>query len=179
MKKEWILLAACLLTVLPARAEWEPDPADEIQVRAAEALGRLRADHAEKLGPFLDEAHGYAIFPALKRGGILFGFAGGQGVVIEQGQFVGYVKQRRLSLGPQIGFQTQAQIIFFRDALSFESFKTGTVEFAPQASRKVGGSTGSADGGFTPQVAVFSISEKGLMLEASAGATRYKFKAAK
>ena len=138
MRTGLILLATCWLAVLPARAEWEPDPADEIQVRAADALDRLRADYAEKLQPFLDEAHGYAIFPALKRGGILFGFAGGQGVVIEQGQLAGYVKQRRLSLGPQIGFQTQAQIIFFRDALSLEAFKKGSVEFAPQASRKVG-----------------------------------------
>ena len=179
MKMSIVVLLLVTMILLPARADWDPDPADELQVLASEALNRLRTEYADTLQPFLDEAHGYAIYPTLKRGGILFGYGSGHGVVIEQGRFIGYTRQRRFSLGPQIGVQTQAQIIFFRDAISLAAFKKGTVEFAPQASRKVGSSTGAVDAGFNTQVAIFSLSEKGLMLEASAAATRYNFKAVK
>ena len=177
MKSISIMLLVFLL-LTPAWAEWKPNAADELQVQAGEALDRFRAEEADTLQPFFDKAYGYAVFPKMRQGALLFGYGSGIGVVIEGGKFVGYSRQRRFSLGAQLGMQVEAQIFFFRDLESLIEFKKGTLEFTPQASATAGGAGGSTDAGFNRQVAIFSLTEKGLMLEASAGASKFKFKPA-
>lgn len=172
-----LLIGGFLLT--PAWADWQPDPGDKLQVQSRDAVDRFREERAEDLQRFFDEAYGYAIFPSVKRGGLLIGYGSGRGVVIEGGEFAGYAVQRRLSLGAQLGFQAQAQIIFFRDAETLADFKHGNLEFSPQASASAGKAGGAADAGFNPRVAIFSLTKAGLMFEASAGASKYKFKPAK
>ena len=172
-----VLLVGGILS-MSANAEWQPDPGDELQVQSRYAVDRFREERAETLQRFFDEAYGYAIFPSVKRGALLFGYGSGRGVVIEDGKFAGYAVQRRLSLGAQLGFQAQAQIIFFRDSESLTDFKGGTLEFSPQASASAGKAGRAVDAGFESRVAIFSLTKAGLMFEASGGASKYKFKPA-
>ena len=164
----------CLMPSLVI-AEWQPDTEDEWQVLAAETLEQFRASEDEEFQPLFDDSYAFVVFPAIKRYSLVAGWASGKGVVVEQGQFIGYSRQRRFSLGFQLGYQTQGQIILFRDRETLEDWKRGTAKFTPQASANSSGSGGAADTGFNPRVAVFSLTQSGLAVEASAGTTRYKF----
>jgi lipid-binding SYLF domain-containing protein len=171
------LLAAAVVCVSPSlvAADWQADPGDEAQILAAETLELFRELKDEEFQALLDESHAFVVFPAIKRYSLVAGWASGKGVVVEDGRFVGYSRQRRFSLGFQLGYQTQGQIILFRDRETLEDWKRGTAKFTPQASANSSGSGGAADTGFNPRVAVFSLTQSGLALEASAGTTRYKF----
>lgn len=175
MKRLVLTILFMLAPLFAARADWQPDPADRLQVDARAALERLNDEHGNELDRYFDEAWGYAVFPRIRGGGAIFGWNGGQGVVIEQDRFVGHVRQRRFSLGAQLGYQSETQIIFFRDAATLAAFKEGHLEFTPQASANLGKMGGAANTGFSPSVAVFSATAGGLMLEIAAGATKFRF----
>lgn len=171
-----VLVIALLLSAAVTNAEWQPDPTDKMQVRAAAAIEDLRAEHGEVLAPYFEQAHAIAVFPRIMGGGAMFGWNWGKGLVIANDRLVGHVRQRRFSLGAQVGFQVEAQIIFFRDAATLEEFKAGRLEFTPQASINIGKIGGAVNTGFDTNVAVFSATENGLMVEIAAGATRFHFR---
>jgi lipid-binding SYLF domain-containing protein len=170
------VIFAAVLWLPVAQADWQPDPTEKLQVQARGAVDRMRDKNGEVLQPYFDKAFAYAVFPKVSGGGFVYGFNGGKGIVVEGDRVIGYTRQRRFSLGPQIGFQVEAQIIFFRDADSLEKFKLGNLEFTPQASVNIGKAGGAANAGFDSRVAVFSMTEKGAMLEVALGATKYKYR---
>jgi lipid-binding SYLF domain-containing protein len=171
------LLTAAVVCLSPPLviADWEADPSDEAQVRGAETLEQFRESEDEVFQALFDESYAFVVFPAIKRYSLIAGWASGKGIVVENGRFIGYSRQRRFSLGFQLGYQTQGQTILFRDRETLEDWKRGTAKFTPQASANSSGSGGAADTGFNPRVAVFSLTRSGLAVEASAGTTRYKF----
>lgn len=168
----WVILCLPLSSTL---ADWQPDPGDELQVRARAAVDRF-LDERPNLEPYFAQAHGYAIFPRLRRGGLFWGFAYGKGLVIEQGELVGNTSQWRLSLGAQAGVQSQSQVILFRDAESLEHFKRGNLEFGGQASAAAGTAGKAGDAGYHPKVAIFTLTNGGLMLEAAAAGVKYTYR---
>lgn len=165
---------ACLLPTLGA-ADWQPDAGDERQLSAAETLAQFRAAEGEEFQALFEKSYAFAIFPRIRHHSLIAGWASGHGIVVERDRFVGYSRQRRFSLGFQLGYQTQGQIILFRDKETLDEWKQGTLAFTPQASANSSGAGGAADTGFNPRVAVFSLTQSGLAIEAAAGATRYKF----
>jgi lipid-binding SYLF domain-containing protein len=171
------LLIVLVALAGPAAADWQPDPTDELQVRARAAADRFLAERVE-LQRFFDGAAGYAVYPSLTRGGFMFGAAYGKGVVVPGERLAGYTSQWRFSVGAQLGVQNQAQIIFFRDAETLAAFKRGTLEFNGQTSASVATLGGALDPGYNPRVTIFSLTRAGLMLEASAAAVKYRFRAA-
>ena len=168
-----LLLATC--AALPASADWAADPDDAAQLAAENMLEQVRAMHGDDFESMLGEAYAFAVFPAVKRTGLMLGWASGRGVLVEDGKFSGYVRQRRFSLGFQFGQQTQAQVLLFRDEPTVAQFKTGDLEFTPQASLHGNKKRRATEASFRPDVAVFSISHDGTMIEAAVGATGFKF----
>jgi lipid-binding SYLF domain-containing protein len=168
--------ALLLLLAVPVKAEWQANPDDELQVAAAAALDDIRAAGGDDFDARFEESHAFAVFPRLVRTGLVVGWASGRGILVVDGRFEGYVRQRRFSLGAQVGRQTQGQVILFRDRETVELFKAGGLEFTPQASTHVRKPRRAADGNFRPSVAVYSLSQKGLMAEAAIGTTAFSFK---
>ena len=167
-----------LLTTLlcgPATADWQPDPDDEMQLLGHATLELFRQVEGVEFEFMLAESYAFVVFPKLSRTGLLLGWASGHGILVEDGRFVGYVRQRRLSIGFQLGHQKQGQVLLFRDANTVATFKAGRTEFTPQASAHAKKSRQARDGSFSPNVAVFSLSQSGLIVEAAVGASRYKF----
>ena len=74
---------AVLIVSLPSLAEWQPDPDDELQVAAAATIQEMKAAYGEETARFFAESAGIVVFPTVKRGGILFGWASGRGIVLE------------------------------------------------------------------------------------------------
>ena len=88
--------------------------------------------------PGLDEltkkGYGYALFPEVAKGGLIFGGGYGRGVVYEQGQHIGYADLSQASFGLQVGGQTYSELIVFANKAALERLKQGRVELAADAS---------------------------------------------
>lgn len=128
------------------------------------------------INKFFDNAHAYAVFPSIAKGGLGIGAANGEGVVYEKGMIVGYASVTQVTIGAQIGGQSFRQIVFFQDAATFEGFKRGQTEFAANASAVAAKSGAAASNDYANGVAVFVIPTAGLMAEASIGGQKFKFR---
>lgn len=159
----------------PAAAEWQPDASDERQRQAAVTLDAIRTAGGEEFETLFADAYAFAIFPRLVRNGLLLGWASGTGILVEDAVFSGLVRQRRFSLGFQIGRQTQGQVLLFKDRETVDTFKAGGLEFTPQASAHAKKQRRAKEASFRPSVAVFSLSNDGVMVEAAVGTTAFRF----
>ena len=169
------LVFAGALLALPAFAGWEPAADDELQLESADTIERFRRFEGQGFDELLADAHAFAVFPALSRASALVGWASGHGILVEQGRFSGYVRQRRFSIGFQLGWQRQEQILLFRDATAVAEFKEGRINFTPQASLHARKPRKAAEASYSPRVAVLSLGEKGLSIEAAIGGSKYRF----
>src|SRR5215467_3278547 len=55
------------------------------------------------LKKFFDESAGYAVFPSVGRGGLVFGAQHGNGIAYEKGKAIGEVTLTEINFGAQIG----------------------------------------------------------------------------
>ena len=181
MKRALAMLA--LVWAMGAGAmEWQPDPAVPLQVAVADTMREFQARNPD-LEPFFRDACAIAVFPRVFRVGLGLGGGGGRGLLLYNGAVHGEVSQGAFSLGLQAGGQSFRQIIFFRTCESMREFTdsgnlgplSGRVELAGRASAQAGSSGASMDPGFTSDVALFSLSRGGLMLELAAAGVRYRF----
>jgi lipid-binding SYLF domain-containing protein len=147
---------------------------------------------------FFNNCYGYAIFPSIGKGGFLIGGSYGNGKVFRQGEFTGRVTLIEGSIGFQAGGKKFSEIIFFEDKRAYDEFTSGAFEFDAtaqavainkdvdaQASAYAGGSAGisknsttlvQAETTYYKGMAVFVHSRGGLMVEASLGGQKFKFK---
>ncbi len=177
-------LALSLLALLGTRtaiAAWVPDPDEPLEVEAARLMTDARAGHPA-LQPYFDGACAVAVFPAVRRFGIGAGFAWGQGVMIAGDRMTARISQSAITLGPQVGGQTESQFIFFRTCEAADHLTSqgnlgpiqGRLEFTGRASAAALTAGGSADAGFSSDVAIFNLPRGGLMLELAAAGVRYR-----
>jgi lipid-binding SYLF domain-containing protein len=169
----------CLLIVFafaapPGYADWQPDPQNSRQL-AARATVDAMLEAKPDLQPWFEQAWGYAVFPRVWRVGAMWGGFLGYGITVEQGEVVGDCSQFGAGLGPQLGIQTYKQVVLFKDAAAMEMFQRGRLEFQGRASVAAIVWGGSAEPAHLPDVAIFSMTEVGLMFEASANVTKYGY----
>ncbi len=152
---------------------------DAYDVAQAEGSVRRFKQRDPTLQKFFDKANGYAVFPSVTKGAAVIGAAHGDGgVVFEKGQAVGYSEVTQVTLGAQIGGQSFAELIFFENKPTLDSFKRGNLEFAANASA-VGATAGAGTSSdFANGVAVFTMTNGGLMLEAAIGGQQFTYRAA-
>lgn len=164
-----------------ALAAWVPDPNEPLEVEAARVMADARASHPA-LEPFFDGACAVAVFPAVRRFGLGAGYAWGRGVLITGDRMTAGISQGAVTLGLQVGGQSEAQFIFFRRCEAADELATrgnlgpisGRLEMTGRASAAAFRAGGSADAGFISDVAIFSLPRGGLMLELVAAGVRYR-----
>jgi lipid-binding SYLF domain-containing protein len=145
-----------------------------IRSEAAAALTRARTNDAT-LGPVLNSAKGYAVFPTVGKGAVGIGGAYGKGVLYEGGSFTGYCDLSQASIGFQLGGQAYTEIIAFSTPDALSNFKTGNFAFDAQASAVALKSGAGANAKYAGGVAVFTLGEAGLMYEASIGGQKFGY----
>ena len=121
-----------------------------------------------------DSAYGYAVLPAIGKGGIGIGGAGGKGTVFRGGEAVADVRMIQVTLGFQFGGQKYAEVILFEDERAYKRFVEQEFEFAAQVSAVALTSGVSADAKYVDGVLVFTQALGGLMYEASVGGQQFK-----
>ena len=152
--------------------------------------------NAGESGKFFKSSYGYALFPTIGKGAIGIGVGHGSGRVYAGGKYVGDTSMTQVSVGLQLGGQAYREIIFFQNKAAFDAFTSGNFEFGAQASAVAitagasaqAGTSGTAagasgtenkaatgKGGYQKGVAVFTVTEGGLMYEASIGGQKFSY----
>jgi lipid-binding SYLF domain-containing protein len=177
-----LLLTALLWAGTASAIDWQPDPEVALQVEVADTM-RTILEQQPELQRFFDEACGIAVFPRVVRVGLGLGGGRGRGLLLTDDGVLGEVSQSALTLGFQFGGQSFRQLIFFRTCEAMQEFTedgnlgrwSGRMEFQGRAAVQAGRAGGAADPGFIGDVAIFSLSGRGLMVELAAGGVRYRF----
>ena len=158
-----------------AQAAWDPELENKAQAAIADFK---KADPSIKT--FFDKAHGYAVFPTVGKGAVGVGGARGKGLVFERGRLfgdkiIGSAVMTQITVGLQLGGQAYRQVIFFEDENPLDRFKRGEIEFAAAASAVAAKKGAAAKAAYEQGVAVFTVGQEGLMVEASIGGQKFKF----
>lgn len=171
-------LTASLLVM--AGCATAPEVRSEQQELISESDAALQAMVQEDptLGPVLQQAAGYAVFPDVGSGAVVVGATVGVGVLYEQGRPVGYVELREGSIGPQIGGHAYSQLIVFQWPNALERVKAGNFDLTADVSATFLANGAAASAPFEDGTAVFIDSESGLMAKASVGGQSINFKPA-
>ncbi len=171
------LIVLSLLVAIATGCQTAPKTAaerSELNTEVKIAIMRFK-EKDPGLERFFDSSYGYAVFPAVGRGGFIVGGAYGKGELYEQGKLIGYCDLSQGSIGPQIGGQGYREIIFFETKKSLQRFRAGNFTFAAQASAVVVEAGASADADYEQGVVVFTMTRGGLMAEASIGGQQFDF----
>ena len=126
--------------------------------------------------PLFQNSAGYAVFPNVGKGGLIFGGAHGNGLVYEQGRLVGTASLTQVTFGAQIGGQEFSEVIFFQDAQSLADFKKSKFTMSAQVGAVAAAEGIAKNAKYVDGVAVFTKVKQGLMAEASVGGQKFKFK---
>jgi len=171
----WVSVVAAIsaltgCSTAPKTAEKKTELTSEVQA----SLDAARATDPG-LQHFFDTAAGYAVFPTVGKGAVGVGGAYGRGQLFERGQLVGYCSLTQASIGLALGGQSYTELIFFEDQPALDRFKSGNYAFAAQASAVALKSGASANARYSDGVAVFTLGEAGLMVEASIGGQKFNY----
>lgn len=159
-----VLLAGCAST-----------PSDDVLISESRSALASFIDKDPGLQRWVDQAHGYAVFPNIGKGGFWIGGGFGRGVVFEQGRPVGRASVSQATIGPQIGAQSYSQVIFFRDEKALRRFQREQFEFSAQATAVAATEGRAATTSYEKGVAVFNHARGGLMAEASVGGQKFRY----
>ncbi len=128
------------------------------------------------LEQLVQNAYGFAIYPCVGKGGLIFGGASGRGIVYEQGKPVGRTKLTEVTVGPQIGGQTYSELLLFKDKAALDGFKGRSSKLAAQASAVINTDGAAAKASYdSSDVAVFILVKGGVMVEVSVGKQTFAF----
>ena len=141
---------------------------DELVQQATSTLGEMNREDSG-LDELTRKAYGYAMFPEVAKGGLVFGGGYGRGVVYEQGQHIGYADLSQASFGLQVGGQTYSELIVFENKAALERLKQGRIDLAADASAVILKTGAAANARFVDGFAVFVRPIGGAMAEATVG----------
>lgn len=145
-----------------AKAQEITQERQEILTMAQSTMTRLRGEVAES-GALIDKAVGYAVFDATK-GGLIVSGAGGKGVAQRAGgRDPVFMRMSSVGIGLTAGVESYKLVILFEDAATYEKFLEGDWGFEGDAQAAAGGAEAGASIAFRDGVAVYHLSDKGLI----------------
>ncbi len=167
-----IVLLICLALVPVALADKAAERRGKIDEAATEALNVLFSKNA-KAERLFDKAVGYAVFDNLKLSLFISG-GGGSGVAVDRSNGARtYMRMGTAGLNVGLGGQKYQVIFLFQDRETFTDFVDNGWQADAQANAVAGRAGANAATTFENGMAVFQITEAGLMLQADIAGTRY------
>lgn len=139
---------------------------------AEETLQRLFAEHAKAKGLY-DQAVGWAVFDNAK---IAFGVSGGggNGVAVEKASAKRtYMKMGTVGVGFGLGVNKYQVVFLFQDEATLQTFVDKGWQADAGATAAAGEKSAEAKTGFINGLAIYQLTEKGLMLNADIAGTKY------
>jgi lipid-binding SYLF domain-containing protein len=171
-----LTILALIATASVALAEDKEDKAaqkkQEIDAVAKEALNEL-FEASSNARTLHEKAYGYAVFDNLKIQFLVSG-GGGAGVAVDkQAGSRTYMKMGTGGIGLGLGGQKYQVVFLFEDKKIFDNFveKGWKAETSAQAAAGTAGAGGAAN--FSDGMAVYQMSDKGLMASVDITGTKY------
>jgi len=173
------ILSCCCLLLLISGCSTVPkdgggDGKEVLSAQVNEAIAEFKNKDPD-IQSFFDRSYGYAVLPKVTKGGFWVGGAWGRGEVFEQGVKVGYTSMSQATLGFTFGGQYFREIIFFRDKTDLDRFRRGEFSFSAQVTGVALTTGAAAKADYKSGMAVFVISQKGLMVDASLGGQKFNY----
>ena len=177
MRKLVSLLSVALLVLsfqsaLGKNPEKAQAKRDKINANASEALAKL-FENSPKAKRLYDDASGYAVFTITKVSlGVTGG--GGRGVAVDKAAGLRiYMKMATGGLNLGLGGQKYHVVFLFEDGPTFDKFVNSGWQAEGSASAVAGTAGANVEASFVNGMAVFQITEAGLMLSADISGTKY------
>jgi lipid-binding SYLF domain-containing protein len=168
-----IVLAA---GVVAAEESWESLNKDakraKINEAAKEALDEVLAK-SESAPELHAKAYGWAAFDNLK---IAFGWSGGGGNGVAVNKSSGartYMKMGTVGVGLGLGAQKYQVVFLFQDEKTFRNFVDKGWQADASAQASAGTAGVGAQAGFVNGIAIYQLTDKGLMASADIAGTKY------
>jgi lipid-binding SYLF domain-containing protein len=176
MKKTGLVLLAVIAFWICgcATAPEYPEGKATLSAQVNEAIMAFKAKDPS-IERFFTDSQGYAVLPQIGKGAFILGGAYGQGEVYRNGSLIGYCSVTQATLGASIGGETFREIIFFRTQADLETFLTGEYTFSAQATAVAIEAGAAVKADYHNGVAVFMMTDKGLMADASIGGQKFKY----
>jgi lipid-binding SYLF domain-containing protein len=144
----------------------------KIDETAQEALNTLFAS-SPKAENLFEMSYGWAVFDNLK---LAFGFSGGGGNGVAKVRVSGaktYMKMGTAGIGIGLGVNTYQVVFLFQDSRTFENFVEKGWQAEATASAVAGEAGAEAKTDFSNGMAIYQITDKGLMAHADVAGTKY------
>lgn len=142
--------------------------------RCSDALAQFK-ETRPGMSRWIRSAYAYTILPSVGAGAIGIGGASGRGEVFRQGHLLGYCKMTQVNIGAQIGGQSFAELILFRDQYALTRFETGQTTFDARATAVAAASGAGTAANYQYGVIVFTLPLDGLMVQAAIGGQHFTF----
>jgi lipid-binding SYLF domain-containing protein len=162
MKSVLITLVAAAAFVMAGCESTTPSDTNAYNDRAKLSLQSMEQTDPALQGA-LDNAYGYVLFPEVGKAAVGIGGANGRGVVYEQGRPIGYATLSQGSVGVQLGGETYAELIIFKNADALGAFRNGDLTLGADASATIVKAGAAAALQFKNDTAVVVQPKGGLM----------------
>jgi lipid-binding SYLF domain-containing protein len=161
-----------------ATAPKSPAGRQSLQDQARATISQMQA-RDPSLGPVLQNAYAYAVFPSIgQAGAFVAGGAHGRGILFERGQVVGFVDLTQGSVGPQLGGQTYSELLILNTPQALNALKAGRFDVGAQASAVAISAGAAASTSFNTNYTVFVMPRGGLMAGLSIAGQQINFQPA-
>jgi lipid-binding SYLF domain-containing protein len=177
MKKIVLLITPCIMLLLMGGCSTVPQTEEKKEVLTAEVNNAIALFNAKDPGisRFFEQSYGYAVLPKVFKGGFWLGGAGGRGEVFEQKKMIGYCRMSQATLGFTFGGEYFREIVFFRDKEDLDKFKAEEYTFSAQVTGVALSAGAAAKADYKSGMAVFVLSDVGLMIDASLGGQKFNY----
>jgi lipid-binding SYLF domain-containing protein len=140
------------------------------------ALASLAKSKPETVAE-IKRAAGYAVFDNAGIHLLLFATSRGNGVAVPNSGAPTYMKMRTVGAGPGLGVKDYQVIFVFKDPAAFRKFVEAGWDFGGEADAaaksKDSGGAASAAGSATSDMKIYTITKKGVALQATLGGTKF------
>ena len=170
-----VLIPALILCAAPPASAKRQKKSDSQISQEVQEVKKLWQSQDDSFNRTLKKAYGYAIFPEVGKGGFIVGASHGEGEVYKKGKLIGHAKMTQTTVGAQVGGQTYAEVILFKNKKALDRFKAGRFE-GSAAATAIGGKKGAASASkYKDGVAIMVLPLKGAMAEAAGGGQKFAF----
>jgi lipid-binding SYLF domain-containing protein len=183
----WFLIAASIVAAIFVLSSaffasaQDNEKKKKKQAKVLEMKNKALADLVKskpEVASEIKNAPGYAVFDNNGIHLLLFATSRGNGVVVpNNGGTPYFMKMRTVGAGPGLGVKDYRVIFVFKTATAMNNFKNGgwdtTAEADAAAKTKNSGGAASATGATVGDTKIYTITKKGVALQATLGGTKF------
>jgi|SRR5579859_4721302 len=147
----------------------------DLRTEAEQAIKALTSADSG-LTNFFNGSAGFVVFPSVGKGGLMIGGERGKGVLYEKEKPIGEATLTEINVGPQAGGQSFYEVIFFETPEALSNFKQSNFEMSAEVSAVAAADGAAANTRYKSGVTVFTLPRTGLMVQATIGGQKFKYK---